>query len=205
MAKTMKLALLTNLSAPFVEVSESCLRETSGVVRQMFKDGDLEHNQILFVPFITDTQVLGLFYHTIWPKWSADVFQYNFRTLSTKDFNETMAAWACEPSRFLLEFENTTFGQQASLGQLGHQLEIPFLETLYMLSLVRLAQRYSALSEWRTYVEANTDGEFTQEKQKEAVISAKSAFPFLVQESPPSEMCAAQPPRTGAKRPACEY
>lgn len=205
MAKRFKLTSLANPDAEPVEVSESSLRDTCGVVEHLFCDlGDMQDGETIPLLGITDTEALRLFYEQVWPKWSTDVFQFNFRKIPKSDFNKTMAAWARQPSQFLLDFEKLTLNEQASLGRLGWYLDMPFLETLHMLSLVRYAQQCRNISDWRPYVETVTQTKFTADEQKKAVVNAMSNFPFLVQVSPPFESCAEQPPRTGAKRRACE-
>jgi hypothetical protein len=206
MEKQFKLTSLANPDAEPVVVSERILRDTCGIAEHLFCDfGDAQDGETIPLPGITDTNALRLLYEQVWPKWSTDVREFNFRKIPKPDFNKTMAAWARQPSRFLLDFEKLTLKEQASFGQLGHYLDMPFLETLHMLSLVRHAQKCTNLSEWRPYVETVTQTKFTADEQKKAVVNAMSNFPFLVQVSPPSESCAEQPPRTGAKRRACEY
>lgn len=201
MTKRIKLAV----NADFIEVDVQSLCKTSNVIRHLFEDlGDCENEETIPLPFLADTYSLTLFYHKVWPQWSDEVHKFDFRQLPKEEFNKTMAEWAQQPSQFLLDFEQLTPKEQVCLGRLGYQLDIPFLETLFMLAVVRRAQTCDSIVDWRPFVEAATGTEFGPEQQEEAVLKAASCFPFLAPPLQSSESCEAPPPHTGVKRRASE-
>lgn len=163
-------------------------------------DRERSEFKMFILRIVVIMQVLKQFNKTLWHKWSNHTCELHKFDFPEKDVHQTMANWAQNPSSFLLDFESLPPAEQISLGCLSYTLDISFLKTLYMLSIVRWAQKCTSIEHWRAFVE-----EAKMSLPQTETDDVLKADPHLVLTLPPSETCAEPHPRTGAKRPACEY
>lgn len=192
------------------EASRNAVLKTCRMISHLFADLEIDKEEeevVVPIPNSVDMAVANFFFTQLLPQWTDgldDLARLDFRTLSKHEFSKTMTDWLMKPTPCLNDFERLSNKQQWALGRLGWQMDIPCLETLYMLFLVRKAQLCDNIAEWQHFITQATGKPFDRAEQKQAVFNAVNTFSFLDRVSPPFLMSEEQQSRTGAKRPACE-